>query len=405
MRREPRARRPTMESPRVALQLLPTLAQGGAELYVHRLTRLQLDGPFRPVVCSMLRGGPTEALLRRDGVPTEVLGIERSSIRRPLAALLDWRRIFRGVLATARRHRADLIQTHLSDADWIGLMASRRLGIPVILTFHSSKLIPPERDPRELRARLRRGLQARYYPRADAMIAVGSEVRDSLLALPGVDPARVHLVPSAIELPEPTTPERRARARARHADLVGDAERILIAVGRAVASKGHDRLLRALPRILRGHPRTRLWIVGAGPESTALERQSAALELGGKALLLGSRQDVPELLAAADVFVTGTRREGLGLAVAEGLAAGLPAVAFRVSGVVDVVEHEQNGLLVPDDDLAAFAAAVERLLDDSDLRARLAAAGRRSAERFDIVHARARTEEIYRTVLAARAGG
>ncbi len=388
-----------MDRQRVALQLLPTLAQGGAELYVYRLAKLQVGGRYAPAVCSMLRSGPTEELLHEAEVPTEVLGIERASIRRPWAALRDWRRLYRGVLEMARRHQVDVIQTHLSDADWIGLMVGRKLGIPVVLTFHSSKLIPPERDPRELRARLRIALQSRFYRRAQALVAVGSDVRDSLLEFPGVDPERVHLVPSAIEVPAPPTPERLGELRRRHAELIGDADFVLACVGRAVPSKAHHRLIRAMPRILQQHPRTRLWIIGDGPELERLTKEVVDLGLGRSVMLLGGRNDVAELLPNAHVYVTGTEREGLGLAVAEGMAAQLPAVGFRVSGIVDIIEHGENGLLVPDDDLDGFADAVGELLADPERRAMLGAAGYRTAQRFDVQRSRERTEAIYDALL------
>jgi glycosyltransferase involved in cell wall biosynthesis len=392
-----------MERDRVALQLLPTLNRGGAELYVHRLTRLQRGGPWTPAVCSMLRGGPVEQLLAESGVEHSVLGIERASIRRPWAAVRDWRRIRRGVRDYAREVGAGLIQTHLSDADWIGLSVGRELGVPVVLTFHSSKLIPPERDPRELRARLRTALQSRFYRRADALVAVGSDVRDSLLAFPGVHPDRVHLVPSAIEVPPRRSAEERAALRRRHAGLLGDADAVLVTVGRAVPSKAHHRLIRAMPRILARRPGARLWIIGDGPELPRLEAEVATHGLAGKVQLLGGRDDVAELLPCADLYVTGTEREGLGLAVAEGMAAELPAVGFRVSGIVDIVENGENGVLVPDGDLPAFAAAVVELLEDPARRARLGARGHTTAQRFDVRHVRERTEAIYDELLAARA--
>ena len=390
------------------LHLLPTLAQGGAELFVYRLTRRQLEADaeseFAPVVCAMLRSGPTGALLRAAGVPLELLCIERSSIRRPVRALRDWRRIYRGVLEIARRHEVDLIQTHLSDADWIGLMVGRKLALPVVLTFHSSKLLPPERSAKELRARLRSSLQARFYRRAEALVAVSRDVRDSLLEFPGVVPERVHLVPSAIEIPPQRGAEELAILRQRHAALLGRGP-VLASVGRLVPSKGHDRLIRLLPRILAEFPETRLWIIGEGPERGALEAAAAALEVPGAVQLLGSRDDVPELLSLADVFVTGTRREGLGLAAAEGMAACLPVVAYQVSGIVDVVESGRTGYLVPDGDDAAFADAVRGLLRDADARRRMGAAARGAASRFDIAHSQAQTEAIHRSLLEPRAGG
>ena len=112
--------------------------------------------------------------------------------------------------------------------------------------------------------------------------------------------------------------------------------------------------------------------------------------------LAGSRGDVPDLLARADVFVLASRSEGAPISILEAMAAGLPVVASDVGGVGELVVDGATGLLVPAGDPAALAAALERLLADPELRRRLGAAGReRARERFDLRAARDAHVSLY----------
>ncbi|MSR46920.1 MAG: glycosyltransferase [Planctomycetes bacterium] len=393
------------------LHLLPTLSMGGAELHVARLVAGWESGPTRPLVVAMHRGGPVEARLRATNVPVEVIGIQRAPIHRPLAALRDARALEAATLAIAVRHGVALVQTHLSDADWLGLRVGRRLRVPVVITCHDPHLLPQERAATDFRSKLRRFVQARLWRRADAFIAVGAEVVRAIEQVPGVDPARIRLIRSGFESkPLPTAAER-TTFRARHAALIGDAHRdahgegareaggIVLAVGRLVENKGFHHLIDAFAQVAAQRPRARLWIAGDGPEHAALATRIERLGLASRILLLGMRDDVHELLACADLFATATRYEGLGLAAAEALDQGVPVVAFRVSGVEEVVEHERTGLLVPHAAVAALAAATLALLADPERRAAFASAARPSAQRFEIGAARAATLALYAELL------
>ncbi|MBL8842052.1 MAG: glycosyltransferase [Planctomycetes bacterium] len=381
------------------LHLLPTLSMGGAELHVARLLDGWQAGPTRPLVVAMHRGGPVEPRLRSAGVPVELLGIQRAPIRRPLAALRDARRLEAATLAAAERHGVALIQTHLSDADWLGLRVGRRLGVPVVITCHDPHLLPQERGAGELRARLRRFLQARLWRRAAAFIAVGAEVVRAIAKVPGVDPARIHLIRSGfVSRPLPSATQR-AEWRVKHAALLEGADELLLGVGRLVENKGFHHVIDAFARLASERPRARLLIAGDGPERAALAAQVERLGLGGRVVLLGARDDVGELLALADLFVTGTRYEGLGLAAAEALDQEVPVVAFRVSGIEEVVDDERTGLLVAHGDLAAYADALRTLLADPARRRAFGQAGRPAAQRFEIARAREATLALYDELL------
>jgi glycosyltransferase involved in cell wall biosynthesis len=390
-----------MTNTRRVLHLIPTLSLGGAELFVERLARAQRGSSFEAVVCAMHRGGPVEARLVAAGVPCVRLDVVRASVRRPWRAAADARLLLRGVRAIVREQRIDVIQTHLSDADWLGFLAARREHVPCVMTFHNPTLLPQNRQGRDLRSRLRRALQSRMYRRASALIAVSDEVKAALCTISGVRAERVHVVHSGIDPRPPVTPAERAELRVRHASLVEGASPLLVSAGRLVESKGHELVIETLPHLVAAHPRLRLWIAGEGPLAGALGERARELRVSDHVRWLGNRDDLPELLDLADLFITGTRFEGLGLAAAEAQQAGLAVVGFRVSGIRDVVVDGETGLLVPDGDVRALAGAVGELLADPARRARMGAAGRVHSARFEIEHARRATEEIYRRVSAS----
>jgi glycosyltransferase involved in cell wall biosynthesis len=116
--------------------------------------------------------------------------------------------------------------------------------------------------------------------------------------------------------------------------------------------------------------RSRLYLVGDGPERAALEARAAALGLSGRAIFLGARNDVSEVLMAADAFVMSSKSEGLPMVLLEAMAAGVPCVATAVGGIPDLF-GEDRGLSVPAQDAPALAGAMASLASSPELRERL----------------------------------
>ncbi len=169
---------------------------------------------------------------------------------------------------------------------------------------------------------------------------------------------------------------------------------VVLAVSRLVWHKGYPELAAAL----RDVPDAVLWVAGErlvsdrGPDMEALLRGAG---LGGRLRLLGYREDVPALMAAADIFVLPSRFEGLPMSVIEAMLTGLPVVACDVRGPAEQVVLSVTGLLVPVGDAPALAGALRRLASDAELRARMGAAGRaRAIERYDESKVLARTIEL-----------
>ena len=146
---------------------------------------------------------------------------------------------------------------------------------------------------------------------------------------------------------------------------------LLLAMGRLHENKAHDISLQALAKI----PDAILWIAGVGPQEARLRAQAEALGVTGRVRFLGWRTDPSALYRAADVCVFPSRFEPLGNVVIQAWAHGLPTVAAASQGPRALIRDGADGLLVPVDDPAALAGAVQRLLDAPALRASLASAG------------------------------
>jgi len=136
-------------------------------------------------------------------------------------------------------------------------------------------------------------------------------------------------------------------------------------------------------------------IVGNGESEQKLKKAVNELMLQDKVSFLGFRRDVPELLAASDVFILTSRREGLPKALMEAMAVGLPIIATDVRGNRDLVKSGENGYLVSLDDAEQTAIAIERLIDSEDLRRSMGEKSKELVKQYDLKNIIPQMEEIY----------
>jgi glycosyltransferase involved in cell wall biosynthesis len=290
-----------------------------------------------------------------------------------------------------RRRGVELVHGHEFTMAVYGAAAARRAGLPNVITFHGSQTM--------CRA-LRRRVAVRWaMRRSAATVAVSEATRLQLAADLGV-PAG-HIVTVAKGVPGRTGDPAPIRAELG----VRDGERLLLAVGNLSERKGHLVLLQALAQLEREGLRTpwRLAIAGGrgGEMHEALVRFAGEHGLASRVHILLNRTDIPNLQAAADVFVMPSLWEGLPLAVLEAMVAGKAIVASRTSGIPEAIVDGEHGLLVPPGDPAALAAALRQVLEHGDLRQRLAnAAERRGRAEFTIEAMADRYEAVYRRALA-----
>lgn len=186
------------------------------------------------------------------------------------------------------------------------------------------------------------------------------------------------LIPNGIDIEcfRPPSPERRRAAR-EAVEIAPDAL-VITTVAVLRQGKGVEPLLSAMQALVRESPSVQVLVVGAGPEGERL--RSAAASLGDRVRFLGARSDVPDILAASDLFVLASEREALPTVILEAMATGLPVIASRVGGIPEALEDGACGLLVPAGEHSALSSALRELISNPELRHNLGTAARRRAE-------------------------
>jgi glycosyltransferase involved in cell wall biosynthesis len=289
-----------------------------------------------------------------------------------------------------RAERPDIVHLHSRrGAEVWGGLAARLEGVPAVM---SRRVDNPE--PRVWVA-----LKYRLY---DRIITISQGIRAVLLA-EGVPPERVVCVPSAVDT-ERYRPTREYLDWFRREFDLSDDQLTLAMVAQFIPRKGHRVLLEALPAIVARHPNVRVLLFGRGAEQAAIRRAVAARPaLASRVVFAGFRDDLHRVLPCIDVVVHPASMEGLGVALLQAAACGVPIVAGRVGGIPEIVEPGVNGELIDPGDAAALAEHVSRLLQSEELRRRYGHAGRRRVERAFSIDAMVEGNlAVYRDLAARR---
>jgi len=321
---------------------------------------------------------PNSALMRE--ARSYGLTVRPLAMRGPMDAAACWR--MRRIMRT---EEVDLVHTHSSIDAWLAGFAAKSLGLPVVRSRHVA--IPVKR---------RRNFV--YNALSDRIIASGEAIR-AMLIQGGVFPGKITPIPAGVELTR-FTPGLPAEPVRRELDLHGP---VIGTVARFTGSKGHDVLLQAVPAILDQEPAAEFVWVGDGPGREPLHREIVRLGLASKIRLTGFRRDVPALLAAMDVVVQPSLKEGVSQVLLQALAMRKPVVASEVGGIPEVIQHQRTGLLVPPNDPPKLAAAVVQMLRQRAQAAAWAEAGGQLVEsRYTFEHMIDRTAAVYTAVLVEK---
>lgn len=279
----------------------------------------------------------------------------------------------------------DVIHTHDVKAEFAGLVAARWTRVPLIGSFYGRLAI---------HSRFLKLLDTMRFPgfRLFDRVLPNSEAQRSELQRWRIPQRRVELVPSFVDTTKLRPPSRDERSAARRRLGIDDDRPVLSTVAKLSPNKGHTYMIRALPAIRTVAPDVLYLIPGEGDAEWrgegglrgALEREAAQLGVADHVRFLGYYDDLPGLLHATDLLCSPSLREGMQVALLEAMAVGLPIVATAIGGTPDAVVDGECGLLVPPEDPAALAAAVNALLTDpARMQAMGLAARARAARRFD----------------------
>ena len=253
-------------------------------------------------------------------------------------------------VAFARWCRARRIKVLLACdfyANAFALPAAALAGVPVRLG--SRRELNPDKSAGQI------ALQRQAYRLAHKIVA-NSRAAARQLELEGITADRIQVIPNGVNLDDADA-DAGAGGRLPRRPVT-----TILTVANLRPEKAHEVLLAAAVELRPRHPYLHFLIAGDGPRAAELQALATSLGLDAQVTFLGHREDVPALLAQADVFVLPSRSEAFPNGAIEAMAAGLPVIASRVGGLLDLVDEGRTGLLVPPDDPGALAAAIESLI-------------------------------------------
>ena len=292
-----------------------------------------------------------------------------------------------------RRFRPDIVHTHTAKAGTLGRLAALLAGVPIrVHTFHGHVFRGYFARWKTSIYILVERLLARFTTR---IVAISRRQADELRRYLKVDTAKVVVIPLGLDLSRFVTTDA-AAARRRFRDVIGaDDEVVVTMVGRLTAIKNHPMALRAIASLGRSQSDMVLALVGGGEEERALRTLVRELGIEGRVRFAGWWQDLAAVYYGSDIVALSSNNEGTPVSIIEALACERPVIATDVGGVADVLEDGRLGLLVPQGNVEAFAAALRRFSSASE-RARYARRGRSVVlERYGITRLIADIEALY----------
>ena len=349
--------------------VVPRLLGGGAAQCVVDLAIGLADAGLRPTVVCLERAGYLADELSHRGVT--VIGPLKKTGNDPTAP-------FR-LAAILREHRVDVAHCH----NWGGLVdtvlaAKLARMTPVLHTQHGLDYGFSD-APDHLRSRLRTVVKTLACQGVTKVATVSQEVAQMVTREWRVSPSRVSVVHNGVRVPAPDEGVE-IRSRWRRELGIDESDMLIgtVAVFRPV--KDLHTMLEAMSLVAKETSRAKLVLMGAGPQKEELEAAVARLGLQSVVHFPGFRRDASQLLPALDVFVLSSLSEGISLALLEAMAAGVPSVATRVGGNLEILQPPGCGLLVPPRSPRDLADAILSLVNDPARRRELSTAGRRRVE-------------------------
>ena len=282
-----------------------------------------------------------------------------------------------------RRERIAVVQTCDLYANTFGLPGAALARVPV--RIGSRRELNPDKTSGQIRAQ-------RTAYRCATKVVANSPAAGRALRQEGLAPESIAVIPNGVDLEAYT--ERTPSARIRRIVTVANLRR----------EKEHETLIAAAGTLVSSHPDLRFQIVGDGPRMRELQDLVRARGLHEHFEFLGHRDDVPSLLASADAFVLPSRSEAFPNGAIEAMAAGLPVIANAVGGLVDLIDNERTGLLLPPSDPQALAAALGSLIENPAKAAALGHAARAAVRRrYSFDRMVSAFEDLYTSSLERRA--
>lgn len=340
------------------IHLVEDLGVGGLERVLATIV-LGLDKhKFDVEVWCLAQGGTIARELTNKGIILKILGID--SYYNPLNVVM--------LSNLIRRAGIDILHAHGYFAGTFGRLAAILAKTPIVIAHvHTTDYDLSSRN---------RIIEKFLSYFTDRILCVSRAVQKFVVETEKINPARTCVIYNAAMIPD--SPDLAAQVKDERL-RIGIAEKDFVAVSVASLTphKGHHTLLDAAAMIMCDYPHFKLLLVGDGPLRGELEEHAKKAGIFSNTIFAGLRENVFPLLKLADIFVlASTQREGLGIALIEAMAAGLPLIGTRLGGIPEVIEEDVNGLLVAPGDAEALAAAIRQLILKNELKERMGREGK-----------------------------
>jgi glycosyltransferase involved in cell wall biosynthesis len=333
-----------VNTPQRIMQVVYSFAIGGSEMVARDIAIGLAKAGWASGVCALEYDGPLRAELEEQGVSTAVIAKQGRGMFGPMYRLWQAFRAF----------RPDVVHTHHVYElvySWPGALLC------------GARLIHTEHEFHSLAGDRRRFILRVLSNLCRKVTAVNEETAAYLRDVVKIPSRKVVTVVNGIDL-ERFSVESTLREELQ----VTDATPLIGIVARLEPPKNHVLLFRAFRQVVEHIPETRLVVVGDGSLRQSLEELSVELDLTDRIIFLGERRDIPNLLAAMNLFVLSSDREGLPVALLEAMAAGLPIVSTSAGGIPSVIEDGVTGLLVGVGNEEGLGLGIERVLKDDELK-------------------------------------
>ena len=300
-----------------------------------------------------------------------------------------------------RKERPHIVHTHTAKAGFLGRLAARMAGVPVVVhTFHGHVLhgyYGPAKN--ELLRRIEQSLAWS----TDRLVTVSEQVKNDLVGYGIAKAEKISIVPLGFDL-DPFLNSQAQQGEFRREMGLSDEHKLVGIVGRIFPIKNHALFLESAARIAAQEPVARFVIVGDGVFRPNLEHQARELGITDRVLFTGWRRDLPRICADLNVLVVSSDNEGTPVSAIEAMAAGCPVVATRVGGLPDLIEDHKTGRLVPPRDADALACAVGGLLQSPHTAGELGRNGQEFVrQRFTVRRLLGDMDHLYTELLEEKA--
>jgi glycosyltransferase involved in cell wall biosynthesis len=381
------------------LRIIGRLNVGGPAIHVvnltagldpHRYQSLLVTGSENEAEGSML-----DFALSHSVKPTVIPEIVTAFSLAPRDGKALWK-----LYGLMRKERPHIVHTHTAKAGFLGRLAARMAGVPLVVhTFHGHVLhgyYGPVKN-----ALLRRIEQSLAWL-SDRLVTVSEQVKNDLISYRVAKAEKISVVPLGFDL-DPFLNAHAHQSEFRRELGFADHHKLIGIVGRIFPIKNHALFLDAAARISARERNARFIIVGDGVLRPTLEKQASNLGIADRVLFTGWRRDLPRICADLDALVVCSDNEGTPVSAIEAMASSCPVVATRVGGLPDLIEDHKTGRLIPPRDAEALASAVLVLLTSPRIARTIGQNAQESVhQRFTVQRLFRDIDDLYTQLLAGK---